>query len=100
MYYKNVSSSFCLILVQFPQILFNDTRLRYINVQRKSVKDLQKTWRIAQDHFKKNIKGKLEAKHKEMRGDSSLLHGTVQFKVLFKVLICQLAMRSTVSPVK
>lgn len=64
------------------------------------MKDLQKTWRIAQDHFKKKIQGYLEVKRKEMRGDSSLLHGTVLFKELFKVLVCQLAMRTTGSPVK
>lgn len=50
------------------------------NVQRKTLKTLQKSWRtISQYHFKKNTINSvsLEAKYKNTRGSSRLLHSTV-----------------------
>lgn len=48
------------------------------SVQRRTWHNFQKAWRtIAQEHLKSAIKyGSMEAKNKEMRGDSRLLHCT------------------------
>lgn len=48
------------------------------NVQRQTLKGLQKTWRtVAQEHLSNRKFGFLEEKYKEMRGGSGLLDSTV-----------------------
>lgn len=87
--------------VQFPQHFLKGTlhtMLIYskllINFQRKSLRDIQKTWRTTpQDHFKKIIRqsDSSEATYKEMKGGWTF----AQYCGLYNSFLCSLVLNIT-----